>query len=326
MLPIALAGHRVLGPEVPTDLYVLLLPLNAGHGDMALLAFLGGLSAATGMVILAALTLSIMVAQHWIAPALVRGAARDGGATDLRPAVLAHRRIGIVLVLGLSWLYSRAMVSSDTLADIGVLSLSALTQLAPAVIAAVYAWPVSARALSLGIVAGSAAWIWLLLVPAAQQAGMLRAAGAAGTARVAAAGLVSRPGRVGAPAARRDREPAGERRDRALARAPAGARGPRAEPDHGRRAARLQRALPDRAPGRRLVPGRRRAPGRARAARRRGRARARRGDRHGQRAPAGRRRPPRRRCAARDRWPSSWARPRSSSASTSNCWRPRSRT
>ena len=173
MLPIALAGHYVLGPSVPTDLYVLSLPLDAGRGDMALLAFIGGLSAATGMVIVAALTLSIMVAQHWIAPTLVRDAARAGGASDLRPAVLAHRRIGIALVLGLSWLYSRAMVSSDTLADIGVLSLSALAQLAPAVLAAVYAWPVTARALSLGIVAGSAAWIWLLLVPAAQAAGVL---------------------------------------------------------------------------------------------------------------------------------------------------------
>ena len=172
-LPLAWAGRLAFGDQLSSDTYVLGLPLAGGQLGLALFTFLGGLSAATGMVILSALTLSIMIAQHWIAPTLVRGAARAGGEPDLRRAVLTHRRLGIALVLLLAWLYSRAMGSSDTLADLGVLSLSALAQLAPAVIAAVYAWPLSARAVSGGIVAGSLVWLWLMLVPAAQQAGVL---------------------------------------------------------------------------------------------------------------------------------------------------------
>jgi len=171
VLPLAWAGALVLGPGVPSDLYVLGLPLESGRGGLALFAFLGGLSAATGMVIMAALALSLMIANHWLAPRVLRGA--TVGASDLRPVVLAHRRLAIVLVLALAFVYSRAMGESDVLADIGALSFSALAQLAPAVVAAVY-WPgLPANAVLWGIAAGSLTWVWTLLVPVAVQTGLL---------------------------------------------------------------------------------------------------------------------------------------------------------
>ncbi len=172
ILPLALIGHARLGETFPSDLYTLGLPLAAQQPALAMFAFLGGLSAATGMVILAAITLSIMIANHWIAPYFLRVATQSGD-TDLRPVVLAHRRMGIVLVIGLAYGYSRAMGASDVLADIGALSFSALAQLAPALIAAVY-WPkISARAVLAGLWVGAATWLWLLLVPVAQQAGVV---------------------------------------------------------------------------------------------------------------------------------------------------------
>jgi Na+/proline symporter/CheY-like chemotaxis protein len=174
MLPIAWAGRLALGDQVPSDLYVLALPLAAGEKGLALFTFLGGVSAATGMVIVSALTLSIMVAHHWIAPRFVRDAARGAG-SDLRRAVLVHRRLAIVLVLALAWAYSRGMGASDVLADFGVLSFSALAQLAPAALLAIYRPRVPAGAVLAGIVAGSLAWIWLLLAPATVQAGLLPA-------------------------------------------------------------------------------------------------------------------------------------------------------
>src|SRR5690606_22035840 len=111
ILPLARAGDALLAPMgVPSDLYVLALPLAQGHEGLALLAFLGGLSAATGMVILATLALSVMIGNHWLAPLLVRGrwgGAGEGG--DLRGAVLAQRRVGILAVVLLAWGYSRVM-------------------------------------------------------------------------------------------------------------------------------------------------------------------------------------------------------------------------
>jgi Na+/proline symporter/CheY-like chemotaxis protein/PAS domain-containing protein len=174
ILPLARAGDALLAPMgVPSDLYVLALPLAQGHEALALLAFLGGLSAATGMVILSTLALSVMIGNHWLAPLLVRGswAPGSGKGVDLRGAVLMQRRVGILAVVLLAWLYSRAIAGSDALADIGALSFSGLATLAPAVAYAVWRPQTPARAVIVGILAAVAVWSWVLLVPALAEAG-----------------------------------------------------------------------------------------------------------------------------------------------------------
>lgn len=172
ILPLARAGDALLAPMgVPSDLYVLALPLAQGHEGLALLAFLGGLSAATGMVILATLALSVMIGNHWLAPLLVRGrwgGAGEGG--DLRGAVLAQRRVGILAVVLLAWGYSRVMAGNDALADMGAISFSALATLAPAVAFAVWRPQMPARAVLAGLAVAVALWCWALLVPALAEA------------------------------------------------------------------------------------------------------------------------------------------------------------
>jgi Na+/proline symporter len=169
ILPLARAGDALLAPQgVPSDLYVLALPLSQAHEGLALLAFLGGLSAATGMVILATLALSVMIGNHWLTPLLLRRAwARDGGeAGDLRTAVLMQRRVGILAVVLLAWIYGRAIAGSDALADIGAVSFSALATLAPAVGFAVWAPRTPPRSVMLGLFGAVAVWTWALLLPA----------------------------------------------------------------------------------------------------------------------------------------------------------------
>lgn len=166
VLPIAAAGSAVLAPlGVPSDLYVLALPLSQNAGGMAVLAFLGGLSAATGMVILATLALSLMIGNHWLAPLLLRRSwgARAGG--SLRGSVLLQRRLIILAVLLLAWIYSRAIAGSDALADIGALSFSAVATLAPALAFAIWRPQTPARAVLWGLWGGFAVWAWLLLIP-----------------------------------------------------------------------------------------------------------------------------------------------------------------
>ncbi|HET9482505.1 MAG TPA: PAS-domain containing protein, partial [Xanthomonadales bacterium] len=172
MLPLWWAGRLAFGDAVPADLFVLALPLSAGQEGLALATFLGGASAASGMVIVAAVTLSLMVANHWLAPWLVRGTT-DAAPSDLRGTVLAQRRLAIAGVLALAYAYSVAMGNSAALADIGASSFAALAQLAPAVVAAAYFPGAHARAMLAGIVAGTLAWAWLSLVPVAQSAGLV---------------------------------------------------------------------------------------------------------------------------------------------------------
>lgn len=166
VLPLATAGQALLGGTgVPSDLYVLALPLSQGQHGLALFAFLGGLSAATGMVVVSTLTLSLMIGNHWFAPGLLRGAWARNDGSDLRGSVLALRRSGIVVIMLLAWAYSRLLAGSDALADVGAVSFSALATLAPVLCFAVWRPQTPPRAALIGVVAGFAAWAWVLLLP-----------------------------------------------------------------------------------------------------------------------------------------------------------------
>lgn len=165
-LPLASAGSALLGADVPTDMFALALPLSQGQQSLALLVFLGGLSAATGMVIVSTLSLSLMVGNHWFAPGLVRGGAWSGGrADDHRGDLLLLRRLCIVAIMLLGWAYARLVSGSEALADVGAVSFSALATLVPALGFAVWRPSTPARAVSAGVVAGFAVWAWVMLPP-----------------------------------------------------------------------------------------------------------------------------------------------------------------
>lgn len=171
ILPLARAGDALLAAQgVPSDLYVLALPLSQGHEGLALLGFLGGLSAGTGMVIVSTVTLSLMIGNHWLTPLWLRGPWAPNRTTatasaDLRGAVLVQRRVGILAIVLLAWGYGRLIAGSDALADVGALSFSALASLAPALGFALWRPQTPPRAVLLGIVVAVALWMWLLLVP-----------------------------------------------------------------------------------------------------------------------------------------------------------------
>jgi PAS domain S-box-containing protein len=134
-----------------------------GEHGLALIAFLGGLSAATSMVVIATLALSLMVVNHFIAPLRVRaGWGRDEHG-DLRGELLNHRRVAILLVLLLAWAYSRVLARNEALADIGAISFSALAGLTPALLAAVYRPQFGSRAVMAGLAAGTLVWLYAVM-------------------------------------------------------------------------------------------------------------------------------------------------------------------
>ena len=164
ILPLARLGDALLGPSgVTSDMYVLALPMARGEHGLALVAFLGGLSAATSMVVIATLALSLMVVNHFIAPLRVRaGWGRDEHG-DLRGELLNHRRVAILVVILLAWAYSRVLTHNEALADIGAISFSALAGLTPALLAAIYRPQLGARAVMAGLAAGTLVWLYALL-------------------------------------------------------------------------------------------------------------------------------------------------------------------
>ena len=150
-----------------TDAWVLWLPLSAGQDWLALLAYLGGFSAATGMVIVASVALSTMISNDLVLPMLWRWRGAHVGASMASPAaILWVRRVAIVGVLLGAYGFFHLAPNAPSLASIGMLALAAVAQFAPALIAAVY-WPGASRAgVTGGLGAGFVIWAYTLLIPA----------------------------------------------------------------------------------------------------------------------------------------------------------------
>ena len=177
VLPIALGGLLHLGAGSNAEGFVLLLPLAQGHTTLALLAFVGGLSAATGMVIVEAIAVSTMVCNDLLMPLLLRtrrfSALGRGG--DLTRVLLAIRRGAIVVILLLGYLYFQLAGEAYALVSIGLISFAAVAQFAPALLGGMY-WKGGTRAGALaGLVCGFGLWIYTLMLPSLAKSGWLPA-------------------------------------------------------------------------------------------------------------------------------------------------------
>lgn len=166
VIPITLAGIGTLPAGVSPDLYVLQLPLAGGDGLLAMAVFLGGFSAATGMVIVAAVALSSMVTNELIVPALVRSGRISSVSGSSGARLLLIRRTVIVVLLLLAYGYYRAAGSSEALAQIGLLSFAAAAQLAPALIGAIYWRRAKQAGVVFGLGLGMLIWTYTLFLPA----------------------------------------------------------------------------------------------------------------------------------------------------------------
>lgn len=164
VLPLALAGVTLLGGTMPPDLYVLGLPMAAGYRSIAMIAFLGGLSAATAMVIVETLALSTMAANDLLAPLLLRSR-RVRSEADLGRLLLNARRIIIVLIVLAAFAYGEAITEERMLATIGLIAFAGVAQFAPALVATVLWGFADARAARAGLAGGFILWAWCLFLP-----------------------------------------------------------------------------------------------------------------------------------------------------------------
>ena len=175
VLPIAFGGllHFPLG-RVDGDTFVLTVPMAEKQEALALLVFIGGLSAATGMVIVETIALSTMACNDLVMPVLLRmRSLRLNQQPDLTRLLLGIRRGAIVLILLLGYLYFKLAGEAYALVSIGLISFAAVAQFAPAVLGGIF-WKGGTRKGALaGLVAGFVVWLYTLLLPAFARSGWL---------------------------------------------------------------------------------------------------------------------------------------------------------
>ena len=179
VVPIALAGLLTFEQgTVNPDVFVLALPLSSGNDWVAYVAFIGALSAATAMVIVACVALGIMISNDIVMPLLIRRPALMEGLQKANSRSMTHvivlvRRLAIGALLILAYFYYKLAGNTPALASIGLLSFAAIAQLAPAFFGGLI-WRRATRAGAIaGLAAGFAMWGYTLLLPSFVRSGIL---------------------------------------------------------------------------------------------------------------------------------------------------------
>jgi Na+/proline symporter len=174
VIPIAIAG-LVTFPKgsVDSDMFVLALPLSAGSDVLAMIAFIGGLSAATAMVIVESVAVAIMVSNDIVVPLALR--ARKSGQenrADMGVLLLRARRFSIFAVMFLAYLYYH-LAGEAQLAQIGLLSFAAVAQFGPAFFGGLFWRGATAKGAIAGLGVGVSVWAYTLLLPSFVDAGLI---------------------------------------------------------------------------------------------------------------------------------------------------------
>jgi Na+/proline symporter/nitrogen-specific signal transduction histidine kinase len=167
VVPIAVVGLDLLPEGSNPDLFVLTIPLSQGQSELAVLSFLGGLSSAASMVIVATIALATMVSNHMVVPMWLylqgqQGAVMSG---DVRNVILLSRRFSIAAILGLGFLYYRMSGGGTALAAIGLISFAGAVQILPAMLGGIFWRGANRVGAGLGLVTGLVIWLWTLFLP-----------------------------------------------------------------------------------------------------------------------------------------------------------------
>ncbi|RRJ84012.1 PAS domain-containing hybrid sensor histidine kinase/response regulator [Aestuariirhabdus litorea] len=175
VVPIALAGQLIFsGGGVVADTFVMNLPLAMGQKQIALLAFVGGASAAISMVIVATIALSTMVSNDIVLPLIMRRNRFNKTSFDEFSGLLLYvRRTTIMVIVLMAYFYYRILGGVDSLASTGLLSFAAVAQFAPAMIGGVYWKQANKKGVMAGLIAGVGLWFYTMVIPTLVRAGAI---------------------------------------------------------------------------------------------------------------------------------------------------------
>jgi PAS domain S-box-containing protein len=168
---VALGTRNGLSLHTASDSLILTLPMSYGASWLTVLVFLGGLSAATAMVVVASTALATMISNDIVAPLLWRQRLEDGSSLGRR--VLWLRRAAIFMFALLAFAYYRSTAGSTSLAAFGMLSFAAVAQFAPGIFAALYWSGASGAGVFWGMLTGFITWTYLLFLPNLEAGGLL---------------------------------------------------------------------------------------------------------------------------------------------------------
>ncbi len=172
VIPIALGGLLLNdGDAALADYFVIHLPLQGGQHWLAMFVFIGGFSASAGMVMVESVAISTMILNHLVMPVILKLRIQ---ASDISTLLINIKRLGIVVVIMLGYLYYRIIGEAYALVAIGLISFMAATQFAPAVIGALFWRRATRQGAIAGLILGFVTWFYTLLIPSFVRSGWMQ--------------------------------------------------------------------------------------------------------------------------------------------------------
>ena len=169
---IASVGNQLYGAsDVQSDHFMLAIPMGTENSAVGILAFMGGFSAATAMIIVATITLSQIISNDIVFPVVFERDKAIGIQRDYSRTQVYVRRISVVCIIALAYFYQHLLANNLALTSIGLIAFALAVQLAPTIVAGIYSRRSNAYGAYAGITAGSLVWLYTLFVPMLSRAG-----------------------------------------------------------------------------------------------------------------------------------------------------------
>ena len=175
VIPVALGGSLLfLGENIDPDTYLLAIPVQHGNTLLAMFTYLGGVSAATSMIIVSTTALAVMLSNSVFMPLIVQNKKLAATFADNLSTILVRsRQTMIVLLLLFAYLYFKYISGQFPLVSMGLISFAAVAQFAPAALLGIYWKGATRHGAMAGIIVGFIVWFYTLIVPAMVSSGLL---------------------------------------------------------------------------------------------------------------------------------------------------------
>jgi signal transduction histidine kinase/Na+/proline symporter len=175
VMPITLAGGIIFGDKpINSDMYVLSIPLHYSNELLAIITYIGGFSAATGMIIVETIAISVMVSNNLLMPIFL-GIPTSKEIINRNPSRVVQyiRRLAIALIIFLGYFYFKFITEKYSLVSIGMTAFVVVAQFAPSVLGGIFWKGGTQKGAMAGLIGGTLIWFFTLIIPSLVSSGVL---------------------------------------------------------------------------------------------------------------------------------------------------------
>lgn len=168
-IPIAMGGNLLSPHAQSADFYVLSVPMQMESEFYSMIAFIGGFSASTSMIMITSMTMAIMISNYLLLPLIEV----YQPLAFLKKRILFLRWCIVTVFISLGYIFYLFISKNDFIVNIGLISFTAILQFAPIIIGGLF-WKSANKSGALwGLSFGFLIWFYTLILPQLVDIGLI---------------------------------------------------------------------------------------------------------------------------------------------------------